>query len=528
MAEFDAIVVGGGHNGLVTAGYLARAGTRVLVLERRSLVGGACVTEEPWPGYRISTYGYAAGLLRPQVVEDLELKRFGYRPILCDPQGFSPFPDGRSLTFWLDEEKTQQEIAKFSKRDAEAYPKYVKWWDSILDQIEPILLSPPVPLGEMLKSWTGADPQQMLKDLFLQSSADLLDSWFESEELKGVMAAGSIIGTFAGPRTPGTAYILAHNSIGILDGHQRIWGLAEGGMGGITQSMARSAMHYGARIETGTGVRRILIEGGRAAGVETEAGAVHRAPIIVSSLDLKQTFLRLLPTDAVDADFRRRVERIRSEGACLKFNAALDHLPHYSAAPDPSRLQGALDIAPSVNYLEHAYDEAKYGRFSSHPYIDIYHQSLLDPSVAPAGKHTMTCFVEYAPTHLRGREWDDVRPEVAETVLDTIQEYAPDIRSAVRSWQVVTPQDMERELGMTGGNIDQGDITPDQLFSFRPIPGWTSYRTPVPGLYLCGSATHPGGGVLGAPGHNAAQIILADWRAARNGTGEGPSVPASA
>jgi phytoene dehydrogenase-like protein len=292
--------------------------------------------------------------------------------------------------------------------------------------------------------------------------------------------------------------------------------------------MARSATHSGAQIRTNAGVQRILVEGGRAAGVVTEAGEVHRAPIIVSSLDLKQTFLRLLSEEAVDLGFRLRVKKIRSEGACLKFNAALDHLPHYTAAADPSRLSGALDIAPSVDYLERAFDEAKYGRFSSRPYIDIYHQSLLDPSVAPSGKHTMTCFVEYAPTALRGRDWNDVRPEVAETVLSTIEEYAPDIRRAVLHWQVVTPQDIENTLGMTGGNIDQGDITPDQLFSFRPIPGWTSYRTPIPGLYLCGCATHPGGGVLGAPGHNAAQVILGDWTPARAGTGPAGQLAASA
>lgn len=523
MADFDAIVIGAGHNGLVTAGYLARAGARVLVLERRGVVGGACVTEEPWPGFRLSTFGYAAGLLRPTIVEELELKRFGYRPILCDPQGFAPFPDGRSLTFWLDEEKTRREIARFSQRDAEAYPKYLAWWDGVLDQIEPILLSPPVPLGEMLTSWVGGDPQQLLKDLFLQSAADLLDQWFESEELKGVLGSSSIIGTFAGPRTPGTAYILAHNNIGILDGHRRIWGLAEGGMGGITQAMARSATHHGALIRTGTGVRQILVSNGHAVGVETDGGETFRAPVVVSSLDLKQTFLRLMPEADVDPEFRARVGKVRNEGACLKLNAALDRLPRYTAAPDSTRLAGALDIAPSLDYLERAFDEAKYGRFSSRPYIDVYHQSVLDPSVAPPGKHTMTCFVQYAPTELRGRRWEDVRSEVAETVFETLEEYAPDIRQVVRAWQVVTPRDIEEMLGMTGGNIDQGDITPDQLFSFRPIPGWTSYRTPVPGLYLCGCATHPGGGVLGAPGHNAAQVILADraWAPANSPSSPG-------
>jgi phytoene dehydrogenase-like protein len=514
MADFDAIVIGAGHNGLVTAGYLSKAGAHVLVLEQRGLVGGACVTEEPWPGFRISTFGYAAGLLRPKIVEELELKRFGYEPILCDPQGFAPQPDGRSITMWLDDEKTQQEIARFSKRDAAMYPKYVAWWDEVLEQIEPILLSPPVPLGEMLSSWKGGDPQQLLKDLFLQSAADLLDGWFESDELKGLLASSSIIGTFAGPRTPGTAYILAHNELGYLDGHRRIWGLAKGGMGGITQAMARAAQQYGTTIRTNTPVRQILVEKGRAVGVVTEAGDVHRAPIVVSSVDLKRTFLRLLPEDAVDGGFRSRVGKIQNRGACLKFNAGLDGLPHYTAAPDAARMNGSLDIAPSVEYLERAFDDAKYGRFSSRPYIDTYHQSLLDPSVAPPGKHTMTSFVQYAPTELRGMDWDDARTLVAETVLDTLREYAPDIREKVLHWQVVTPKDIENQIGMTGGNIDQGDITPDQLFSFRPIPGWTSYRTPLPGLYLCGCATHPGGGVLGAPGHNAAHVILSDWHAA--------------
>ncbi len=514
MAEHDVVIVGGGHNGLVAAGYLAKAGARVLVLEQRPMVGGACISEETWPGYHISTYAYAAGLLRPKIVEELELRRFGYTPILCDPQAFAPFPDGRSITFWLDEERTQREVARFSKADARAYPKYLEYWDRVLALIEPALLQPPVALAEFLGTWKEGDPEALLRDLFLRSAAELLDDWFESAELKGAFATSAIIGMFAGPSTPGTAYILGHHNLGVLDGHQHVWGYARGGMGGITQAMARAAAHFGAEIRTDVRVRKILVQNGRAAGVEVANGKPIASRVVVSSLDLKQTFLHLLSEEAVEKSFRDRVGRIRTRGACLKFNAALRAPPDYRAAPSPRHLVGAVDIGPSIDYLDRAFDEAKYGRFSRQPFVDSYHQSLLDPTVAPPGRHTLTAFVQYAPTELRGTTWDEFRPQVAETVLGTVEEYAPNIRQAVEHWQVVTPADIERHLGMTGGNIDQGDITPDQIFSFRPLAGWAGYRTPIPGLYLCGSATHPGGGVLGAPGHNAARVILEDIRAA--------------
>jgi len=516
MADHDAIVIGAGHNGLIAAGYLAKAGARVLVLERRSIVGGACVTEEPWPGFRINTFAYASGLLRPQIVNDLELSKFGYDPILCDPQGFAPQPDGRHLTFWLDEAREQKEIAKFSEKDARAYPKYVAFWDHALDLIEPAMMAPPTPLNEFIGTLPAREAETMLRELFLRSARDFLDDWFEGEALKGTLAAGAVIGAFAGPYTPGTAYILGHHNIGRLGEHRRVWGHTRGGMGRITEAMARSATHLGATIRTSCGVREILVENGRAVGVRTETGESYRARAVVSSVDTHHTFLRFLPPGTLERPVEDRMRRVRSNGACLKFNAALNGIPKFTAAPDPSYLVGAVDISPSMEYIERAFDDAKHGRFSGEPTIDVYFQSLVDPSVAPPGKHTMTCFVQYAPSELRSGSWDDQREQVAETVLATLEAYAPGIRGLILHSQVVTPLDIERTIGMTGGCIDQCDITPDQIFSFRPVPGWSNYRTPVEGLYLCGSTAHPGGGVIGAPGFNAAGVVLQDLQ---NGPG---------
>jgi phytoene dehydrogenase-like protein len=509
VPDFDVIVIGGGHNGLVTAAYLAKGGARTLVLERRPWIGGACVTEEPWAGFRINTYSYACGMLRPPIVEELELRRWGYEPILCDPQLFVPFPNGKSLTFWLDDAKTAREITEFSAKDAAAFPKYVRFWSDAMALFEPALLQSPMPLNDFLGS-LGPGAERLLRDLFLTSASDLLDDWFESEELKGALASSAIIGTFASPCTPGSAFILGHHNLGVLDGHREVWGLSRGGMGRITEAMARSAQHHGVTIATATAVRRIVVRNGIACGVETDDGRIWTARAVASSVDAKTTLGRFLPPDTLPAELTRRVGQIRTRGACLKFNAALETMPRFTATNGTDRLVGAVDISPSVEYLDHAFDEAKYGAFSHRPFVDMYFQSLLDPSVAPPGHHTMTAFVQYAPTDLAKGSWDDARPDVAETVLGTLEEYAPDIRTKVRAWQVVTPLDLERTLGMTGGNIDQGDITPDQVFSLRPMPGWSNYRMPVPGLYLCGSAAHPGGGVTGAPGYNAAKVIASD------------------
>jgi phytoene dehydrogenase-like protein len=513
--RFDTVVVGGGHNGLVAAAYLAKAGARTLVLEQRPLVGGAAVTEEPWPGFRISTFSYAAGLLRPQIITDLELPRFGYQTYLLDPEMFVPLPGGRSLTLWNDDDRSVKEIAKFSRRDAKAYPRYSQYWTEILELLDPLLLSPPVPLPSLLEVVPDDRVEALVRDLFLRSAADVLDEWFESDELKGALCTSAIIGTFLPPDAPGTAYVLAHHKLGNVEGHPKSWGLARGGMGGIAQALRRAAEHFGATIQTDAKVRRIVIRNGRAIGVETEDGKQFEARTVASTVDARHTFLKLLPSDALEPEFRRQVESIRSRGSALKFNAALDGLPDFTAAPGTPRPhhRGFVDIIPNMDYARIAFDDAWHGRFSRRPFMDIVFQSAVDDSVAPPGKHTMSCFVQYAPSRLSGTTWDDAKPEVANTVLDTIEEYAPNLRKIVRNWQVVSPADIESVLGMTGGNIFQGDITPDQIFTFRPVPGWSQYRTPVTALYLAGSAAHPGGGVLGAPGHNAAQVILEDLAA---------------
>ena len=513
MENYDAVIVGGGHNGLVAAGYLAKAGVRTLLLERREIVGGACVTEEPWPGFRINTYSYVAGMLRPEIIDDLELRRFGFRTLPCVPSEFCPFPDGRSLTMWEDEESTLREIAKFSQRDARTYPKYVEYWERTLDILEPLLLRPPAPLPELLAQLEAQGIDALLRDLFLLSVEEFLDGWFESDQLKASLAINGLIGEMCGPRTPGTAYVLAHHNATVLDGQRQAWGFAVGGMGRITEAMARAAQHYGAQIRVGAGVRRIRIRDGRAVGVETSTGEQIEARTVLSALDVRRTILNLLPPDVLPEPELERVRKFRSDGASLKFNAALNSLPKFTAWKGPGQVHtGEVEIAPSMEYLERAYDAGKYGRFSDGPYMDILFQSAADPSMAPPGKHTMTCFVQYAPYELRGKTWDEFKPEAAEVVLRTLEEYAPDLRRTVEHSQVISPPDIERTVGLSGGNIFQGNMTPDQIFRFRPLIGWSGYRTPVPGLYLCASTAHPGGGVMGAPGHNAAQIVLADLR----------------
>jgi phytoene dehydrogenase-like protein len=520
--RFDVVIVGGGHNGLVTAAYLARAGRRVLVLERRELVGGCAVTEEIWPGYRVSTAAYLSSLLQDRIVRELELERFGYLVDPKDPAFFSVFPDGRHFFMWQDDRKTLDEIAKFSKRDAETYPVFEQYLEKLAIVVESLLLtSPPefpphgvvdfidyIKLAARMRKLSRSEIVGLVK-IFTQSAADFLDEWFESPEVKVTLATDGVIGANGGPRSPGTAYILLHHCMGGVGGKRGLWGFVRGGMGAISESIAQSARSKGAEIRVNAPVQRITVSGGRVRGVVLETGEEIEAPIVASNLDPHLTFLKLLGEDDLDPDFRESIRRFRIEGTSLKINLALSGVPDFKALPGAGpQHRATMHICPSIEYIERAWDDAKYGRPSERPLLEMTMPTMYDPSLAPPGHHIMGIFIQYAPYTLNGLKWDDIREPYGDHVLDLIQEYAPNMRSIVVNRQVLSPLDLERRFGITGGNIFHGEMSLDQMFVMRPVAGWARYRMPVGGLYLCGSGAHPGGGVMGAPGYNAAREIL--------------------
>lgn len=527
-SSFDALIIGGGHNGLVAAAYLARAGHRVLVLERRAMLGGACVTEEVWPGYKVSTLAYLCSLLQPQIIQDLELKRFGLHLYPKDPAFFTAFPDGRHLFFWQDMRATQRELARFSQRDAQQYPAYEHELASLAARVERLLLTTPpnivrrswgdyLALGKLgleALRFGDADLVRLLK-IMTQSVRTYLDDHFESEEIKATLATDGVIGTNGGPSTPGTAYVMLHHVMGGATGIRGLWGFVRGGMGAISEALARSAQSRGAQIRTNAPVARLLVRHGRATGAVLGSGEEIQASVVLSNADPKVTFLQLVePTDLPEG-FRRDVANIRMQGCSLKINLALDALPDFTAYPgaQPGPHHGAtMHICPSMDYVDRAWEEAQRGQPSSSPLLEITIPTAYDDSLAPPGKHIMGMFVQYAPYSLRQGDWDQCKEQFAERCIDVLAEYAPNIRQSIIHRQVISPLDLERQYALTGGNIFHGDMTLDQLFCMRPLAGWAQYRTPIRGLYLCGSGTHPGGGVMGAPGYNAARQVLADWR----------------
>jgi phytoene dehydrogenase-like protein len=521
--QYDAIVIGAGHNGLVAAAYLARAGKKVVILERREVVGGAAMTEEIFPGYRFTEFSYVVSLLRPEIIRDLELPRHGLK-ILPLPSTVTPLENGDYLAGWDDHDLTRQEVYRHSPRDAEAYDEYSRVMARAAKAIKPIIsMVPPDPsslsprdllgllkLGKYARSLSEKELYRIAK-LVTQSSADLLDEWFEFDPLKGTKSASGIIGTFLGPRSPGTAYVLLHHYMGEIDGAFRAWGFAKNGTGGVSAAIANSARALGVEIRTSAPVDKVIVKGGVAAGVALQNGDELRAKIVLSAADPKRTFLQFVDGKHLPDEFVQSIRNFRVRGSSGKVNIALNALPDFTCLPGEGPLhRGAISISPSIDYIERAYDEAKYGQYSKNPYIDMIIPSMIDRDMAPPGHHVMSCFVQYAPYDIEGG-WNDAKREAfGETVISTIEKYAPNIRKCIVGQQVITPADIERIAGITGGNIFHGELLLHQLFFFRPSPQWADFRTPLPGYYFGAAGAHPGGGVMGAPGKLAADAILQD------------------
>ncbi|MDE2841190.1 MAG: NAD(P)/FAD-dependent oxidoreductase [Chloroflexota bacterium] len=524
ISSYDAIIIGAGHNGLVTAGYLARAGWKVLVLERRHIVGGACVTEEVFPGYRVSTASYLVSLLQDKVVRELELPRYGYKVFPKDPAYFAPYPDGRYMFMYQDMARTCREIAKFSAKDAERYPAYEAYIERIARLIEPLFLQPPPQFPpQRLSDWLdplragrtllGLSNTQLADaiKLMTRSVQTILDEWFESDALKVALATDGVIGTNGGPHTPGTAYVLLHHVMGGVGGVRGLWGFVEGGMGAITQALAASAQAHGTDIRTDAPVARVMTRDDTATGVVLQNGSEFHANVVISNADPRRTFLQLVERNALPDEFVAQIESYQCEGTSFKINLGLGELPDYSAFPGTAlgpQHRGTTHICPSMEYLERAWDDAKYGQPSTHPLLEITIPTAYDPTLAPDGKHIMGIFVQYAPYQLKDSTWADEKEGFVQRVLDILGAYAPNLPRAIEHVHALSPLDLEQEYGLPGGNIFHGALSLDQLFFMRPALGWARYATPIRNLYLCGSGAHPGGGVTGAPGHNAAMEIL--------------------
>ncbi len=526
MKVWDAIVIGGGHNGLVNACYLQRAGLDVLVVEKNPWVGGAAVSRSLTPGFAYSNCSYVCSLFRPEIMRDLELPRFGLQVISYEG-GAVLTEDGDYLANYRDHDAHRREFARFSARDAEAYDRYSRDVTRQCRFIQPLLMRTapdptsfkPRDLGELLylgKKFAGLSAEEMALTLrfWTMSISDFLDEYFETDVIKAMFSISGIIGTALGPMSPGTAYVLLHHYMGEVDGSVGAWGYARGGMGAVTKALAASFQASGGTIRTEAEVERVLVKNGRASGVALAGGDEIYGRLVVSNADVKRTFLKLVEPRELPEPFLRRVKNFKIRGSSGKVNIALDSLPEFPALPpDSPCIRGDLHFTDSVERMERAYDDWKAGRWSADPFLDLMIPTTLDPTMAPPGKHFMSVFVQYAPPKVEGRDWTDAdRDGFAESVISQIADYSPGFRDRIVHMEVRTPRELEAEVGLTEGNIFQGELTFDQLLFNRPVPGYAQYRSPVGGLYMCGSSTHPGGGVMGAPGRNAASEILRDLR----------------
>lgn len=535
--DYDAIVIGGGHNGLVTAAYLAKAGKRVLVVERRSLLGGCSVSEPLWPGYRVSTASYVVSLLVPEVIRDLKLKENGLKILPRNPSSFTPTLDGRYLLLGPDRHENQRQISKFSKADAEAYPRYEQFLELVAETIEPILSMPSVDLLPLPSSWRRIGWMKRFKDfnharklhrslaalgnrmpealeILTAAARPILERWFESDIVRATLATDAIIGAFASISSPGTAYVLLHHVMGTAGGARGVWGYIQGGMGGLADSLAATCQQLGVDILTDAPVQRIHQANGKVTGVELQDGRSFGCRVVASSVDCNWTFQRFLADSALPADFRAAIDRIDYASASLKVNVAVGEPPRFTcldqAGVGPHH-HGTMHICDSIEWIERAYADALCGSPSQKPILEVTMPTSVDRTIAPDGKHILSMFVQYAPYRLQaGLNWDDIKEGFGRRCIELLGQYAPNVPGCVEHVQVLSPLDLERVYGLTGGNIFQGAMTINQLFLLRPVAGWSDHRTPVGGLYLCGAASHPGGGVMGACGRNAAQAILAD------------------
>ena len=532
QSRFDAVIVGGGHNGLTCACYLAKSGLSVGVFERRGILGGAAVTEEFHPGFRNSTASYTVSLLNPKVIRDLRLEQHGLKVLERPMQNFLPMPDGRALTAGPDSARTLESVRSFSTRDAERLPAYFKMLDGAVDMLRSQLLeTPPTDPRRMRDLWSAfrlgrnfrkldAAVQRDIHELFTRSAGDLLDHWFESDAVKALYGFDAVVGNYASPYTPGSGYVLLHHVFGEVNGKPGVWGHAVGGMGAITQAMATEARRLGVTLETDAPVRRILTSNGSATGIELEDGRVIEANVVAANVGPKLLYLKLLAEADVPAEVRARIERLRVGSATFRMNVALSELPKFTAAPrndGGAHLGSGIILAPSLEYMDRAFADARLTGMSRAPIVEMLIPSTLDATLAPKGAHVASLFCQHFSYNLPGgRDWRQEKQSAVDLIFATVDSYAPNFSASVVGHSALSPIDLEEKLALAGGDIFHGALGLDQLWAARPMLGYGDYRTPLKSLYLCGSGAHPGGGVTGIPGHNAAREILRDGLARRS------------